>query len=290
MRSLIISNCKINMGLNVTGVLENGYHTLDMVMVPLDLSDKIYLNFLRRKGELKINSNDLKIPKGKENILYKIYSKYYEKTGLEPQEIELYLEKNIPMEAGLGGGSSNGAMFLKELNEFHGNLLSEEELHELGKNVGADIPFFLKNHSARVRGIGEILETFHSNLDCKVILVKPNFGVSTPVAFKNLDLMKKDGIQIMDADIEKIIHGMKENDIKLVEEGIENHLEQGLLMENNGITGLRARLEEIQGYKFFMSGSGSSYFTLVSKEGAEDSHRFLRDSLKDCQVYLCSFL
>lgn len=278
------------MGLNVTGVLENGYHTLDMVMVPLDLSDKIYLNFLRRKGELKINSNDLKIPKGKENILYKIYSKYYEKTGLEPQEIELYLEKNIPMEAGLGGGSSNGAMFLKELNEFHGNLLSEEELHELGKNVGADIPFFLKNHSARVRGIGEILETFHSNLDCKVILVKPNFGVSTPVAFKNLDLMKKDGIQIMDADIEKIIHGMKENDIKLVEEGIENHLEQGLLMENNGITGLRARLEEIQGYKFFMSGSGSSYFTLVSKEGAEDSHRFLRDSLKDCQVYLCSFL
>ncbi|MGL4403062.1 MAG: 4-(cytidine 5'-diphospho)-2-C-methyl-D-erythritol kinase [Fusobacteriaceae bacterium] len=290
MRSLVISNCKINIGLNVTGVLENGYHTLDMVMVPLNLADKIYLNFCKKEGELKINSNDLKIPKGKENILHKIYSKYYQKTGLEPQEIEVYLDKKIPMEGGLGGGSSNGAMFLLELNQFHGDILTRKELHSLGKTVGADIPFFIENIPARVRGIGEVLEPFHLNLDCRVILVRPNFGVSTPEAFKNLDRMKIGGLEIKDADIDKIIHGMKENDLNLLEDGIENHLEQGLLMENSNIVKFRARLEEIPGYKFFMSGSGSTYFTLVSKEGAEESYNFLKDSLKDCEIYLCSFL
>ncbi|MGL4567740.1 MAG: 4-(cytidine 5'-diphospho)-2-C-methyl-D-erythritol kinase [Fusobacteriaceae bacterium] len=290
MRSLVISNCKINIGLNVTGVLENGYHTLDMVMVPLDLSDKIYLNFCRKEGELKINSNDLKIPKGKENILHKIYSKYYHKTGLQPQEIEVYLDKKIPMEGGLGGGSSNGAMFLLELNQFHGDILSRKELHELGKSVGADIPFFIENIPARVRGIGEVLEIFKTNLDCRVVLIKPPFGVSTPEAFRNLDRIKGEGVDIRSADIEKIIHGMKENDLKLLEESIENHLEQGLLMENSNIIRFRARLEEIPGYRFFMSGSGSTYFTLVSNEGAEESYNFLKNSLKDCEVYLCSFL
>lgn len=290
MRNLIISNCKINIGLNVIGVLENGYHTLDMVMVPIDLSDKIYINFLRRNGELKINSNNLQIPKGKENILHKIYSRYYEVTGFEEQEIEIYLEKNIPMEGGLGGGSSNGAMFLRELNQFYGDVLSEKELHTLGKSIGADIPFFLENRPARVRGIGEKIEFFTSNLDCKVILIKPKFGVSTPVAFKNLDRMRRGGTEVIDANLENIIHGMKENDLKLVENGIENHLEQGLLMENRDIVEFRGRLEEIKNYRFFMSGSGSTYFTLVCKSEAETDYKILKDSLKDCEIYLCNFL
>ncbi|MGL4253439.1 MAG: 4-(cytidine 5'-diphospho)-2-C-methyl-D-erythritol kinase, partial [Fusobacteriaceae bacterium] len=131
---------------------------------------------------------------------------------------------------------------------------------------------------------------FKTNLDCRVVLIKPPFGVSTPEAFRNLDRIKGEGVDIRSADIEKIIHGMKENDLKLLEESIENHLEQGLLMENSNIIRFRARLEEIPGYRFFMSGSGSTYFTLVSNEGAEESYNFLKNSLKDCEVYLCSFL
>ncbi|MGL4980534.1 MAG: 4-(cytidine 5'-diphospho)-2-C-methyl-D-erythritol kinase, partial [Fusobacteriaceae bacterium] len=214
-------------------------------------------------------------------------SKYYQLTGLEPQEIEVYLEKNIPMEGGLGGGSSNGASFLLELNEFHGDILTKDELHELGKSVGADIPFFLLNKPARVRGIGEILEPFQINLESKVILINPPFGVSTPEAFKNFDKIKG---EIKSADVEKVIKAMRENNLKMVEESIENHLEEALLLQNSDIINFRFRLKEIPGYKFFMSGSGSTYFTLVSNPRAEESYRFLKESLKDCEIYLCSFL
>lgn len=290
MRNLIISNCKINIGLNVTEILPNGYHSLDMVMAPVDLADKIYVEFRKRQGELKIHSNDLKIPKGKENILHKIYSRYYDAVNLPPQEIDVYIEKNIPMEAGLGGGSSNGAMFLKELNDFHGELLDEKELIALAKSVGADLPFFLVNSFARVRGIGEEIETFESRLDCRVILVKPHFGISTPEAFKAFDRLKHSEAEIEDANIREIVDGIKTGDLTRVTSHIQNHLEEGLLRENHEIIHFRKRLESFWNCRFFMSGSGSTYFTLVSHEEAEEKFNVLKDGLKDCKVYLCSFL
>ena len=285
MKFSLNSNGKINIGLNVTGVLPNGYHLLDMIMVPISLSDKITGEIEDITGTLEIKTNKADIPINEDNILWKIYDKFYNESGLSKRKISLYLEKIIPHQAGLGGGSSNGAFLLKLLNEFHGNFFSQERLIEIGKSVGADIPFFLINKSARVRGIGEDIEIIENNLKNSIILIKPQFGVSTGKAYKNMSMLNNK----RDANIDKIIFGLKDNRVDIVEDNIENHLEQGLLLEDENIIEFRKKLAELN-MKFFMSGSGSAYYTFVTQEESEEAVTRIKEYLNSCEVYLCSSL
>lgn len=285
MKFSLNSNGKINIGLNVTGVLPNGYHLLDMIMVPISLSDKITGEIEDISGTLEIKTNKADIPVNEDNILWKIYDKFYSESGLSKRKISLYLEKIIPHQAGLGGGSSNGAFLLKLLNEFHGNFFSQERLIEIGKSVGADIPFFLINKSARVRGIGEDIEIIENNLKNSIILIKPQFGVSTGKAYKNMSMLNNK----RDANIDKIIFGLKDNRVDIVEDNIENHLEQGLLLEDKNIIEFRKKLAELN-MKFFMSGSGSAYYTFVTQEESEEAVTRIKEYLNSCEVYLCSSL
>lgn len=285
MKFSLNSNGKINIGLNVTGVLPNGYHLLDMIMVPISLSDKITGEIEDISGTLEIKTNKADIPVNEDNILWKIYDKFYNESGLSKRKISLYLEKIIPHQAGLGGGSSNGAFLLKLLNEFHGNFFSQERLIEIGKSVGADIPFFLINKSARVRGIGEDIEIIENNLKNSIILIKPQFGVSTGKAYKNMSMLNNK----RDANIDKIIFGLKDNRVDIVEDNIENHLEQGLLLEDENIIEFRKKLAELN-MKFFMSGSGSAYYTFVTQEESEEAVTIIKEYLNSCEVYLCSSL
>lgn len=285
MKFSLNSNGKINIGLNVTGVLPNGYHLLDMIMVPISLSDKITGEIEDITGTLEIKTNKADIPINEDNILWKIYDKFYSESGLSKRKISLYLEKIIPHQAGLGGGSSNGAFLLKLLNEFHGNFFSQERLIEIGKSVGADIPFFLINKSARVRGIGEDIEIIENNLKNSIILIKPQFGVSTGKAYKNMSMLNNK----RDANIDKIIFGLKDNRVDIVEDNIENHLEQGLLLEDENIIEFRKKLTELN-MKFFMSGSGSAYYTFVTQEESEEAVTRIKEYLNSCEVYLCSSL
>ncbi|WP_308576004.1 4-(cytidine 5'-diphospho)-2-C-methyl-D-erythritol kinase [uncultured Fusobacterium sp.] len=285
MKFSLNSNGKINIGLNVTGVLPNGYHLLDMIMVPISLSDRITGEIEDITGTLEIKTNKADIPVNEDNILWKIYDKFYSESGLSKRKISLYLEKIIPHQAGLGGGSSNGAFLLKLLNEFHGNFFSQERLIEIGKSVGADIPFFLINKSARVRGIGEDIEIIENNLKNSIILIKPQFGVSTGKAYKNMSMLNNK----RDANIDKIIFGLKDNRVDIVEDNIENHLEQGLLLEDENIIEFRKKLTELN-MKFFMSGSGSAYYTFVTQEESEEAVTRIKEYLNSCEVYLCSSL
>lgn len=285
MKFSLNSNGKINIGLNVTGVLPNGYHLLDMIMVPISLSDRITGEIEDITGTLEIKTNKADIPVNEDNILWKIYDKFYSESGLSKRKISLYLEKIIPHQAGLGGGSSNGAFLLKLLNEFHGNFFSQERLIEIGKSVGADIPFFLINKSARVRGIGEDIEIIENNLKNSIILIKPQFGVSTGKAYKNMSMLNNK----RDANIDKIIFGLKDNRVDIVEDNIENHLEQGLLLEDKNIIEFRKKLAELN-MKFFMSGSGSAYYTFVTQEESEEAVTRIKEYLNSCEVYLCSSL
>lgn len=285
MKFSLNSNGKINIGLNVTGVLPNGYHLLDMIMVPISLSDKITGEIEDISGTLEIKTNKADIPVNEDNILWKIYDKFYNESGISKRKISLYLEKIIPHQAGLGGGSSNGAFLLKLLNEFHGNFFSQERLIEIGKSVGADIPFFLINRSARVRGIGEDIEIIENNLKNSIILIKPQFGVSTGKAYKNMSMLNNK----RDANIDKIIFGLKDNRVDIVEDNIENHLEQGLLLEDENIIKFRKKLAELN-MKFFMSGSGSAYYTFVTQEESEEAVTRIKEYLNSCEVYLCSSL
>ena len=282
---IITSNAKINIGLNITEKLPNGYHLLDMVMVPISLADKLEIKFNNQKGKLNISSNIKDIPCDEKNILYKVYKAFYEKTQIEPEDIDVYLEKNIPHEAGLGGGSSNGGFFLKELNKFHNFVLSDEDLSLVGKSVGADIPFFLKNTPCRVKGIGEKLEKIQNNLDCDVILIKPKFGVSTKKAYELYSKLDEKKF----ANIDEVLSGLKENNLKKVCENIENMLEQGLLIDDENIQNFRTRIKDT-GLDFFMSGSGSCYYILSSKNTTEDYLKILNQKFDDCRIIKCNFL
>lgn len=282
---IITSNAKINIGLNITEKLPNGYHLLDMIMVPISLADKLEIKFNNQKGKLNISSNIKDIPCDEKNILYKVYKAFYEKAQIEPEDIDVYLEKNIPHEAGLGGGSSNGGFFLKELNKFHNFVLSDEDLSLVGKSVGADIPFFLKNTPCRVKGIGEKLEKIQNNLDCDVILVKPKFGVSTKKAYELYSKLDEKKF----ANIDEVLSGLKENNLKKVCENIENMLEQGLLIDDENIKNFRNRIKET-GLDFFMSGSGSCYYILSSKNTTEDYLKILNQKFDDCRIIKCNFL
>ncbi len=286
MKFSLNSNGKINIGLNVTGRCENGYHLLDMVMIPISLSDTMTGEITDAKGTLTIETNKKDIPTGKENILYKIYDKFYDESALERKKVYVYLEKRIPHQAGLGGGSSNGAFLLKLLNSFHDNHFSMEKMIEIGKSVGADIPFFLINKSARVTGIGENIEIIENNLDSALIIIKPDFGVSTGKAYKNMYMLNNK----RDADIDKIVLGLKENSLSTVENSIENHLEQGLLLEDENIIDFRKRLAALNNMKFFMSGSGSAYYTFADKNEKENIYKILKEHFKNCEVHLCGSL
>lgn len=280
------ANAKINMGLNVTGKLENGYHLLDMIMLPIDFSDNLKIEFSDEDGELEITTNKKEIPTGKENILYKIYDAFYEKTKLKKKRVLVYLEKIIPHEAGLGGGSSDGACFLKVLNEYYNNILTEDEMVELGKKIGADIPFFIINKPARVKGIGEKIEVIENNLKNKIILLKPEFGVSTKEAYrgiKNIEKLKK-------ADIEKIKDDLKKGNENFCGKKIQNNLEEILLKKDKNLVEFKKKLEKIKDVEFFMSGSGSAYFGIVKKSiNEEEIIPKIKEIVKKCGVYLCSF-
>ena len=169
----IFSNAKINIGLNVFQKESDGYHNIDSIMAPIDLFDEMEITFYSEIGDLKIECSDSSIPTDERNILYKTYKIFFEESKREKEKISIFLTKNIPSEAGLGGGSSNAAFFLKLLNEHYRNIYSESKLEELAMKIGSDVPFFIKNKTARVRGKGNKIELVENNLKDSVILIKP---------------------------------------------------------------------------------------------------------------------
>ncbi len=280
------SNAKINLGLNIIGKNNKNYHLLDMIMVPISLSDTLNIEFKEKKGYLEIKTNISNIPVDENNIIFKIYNLFYSETKLEKEEIKVYLEKVIPSQSGLGGGSSNGAFFFNELNKYHNYPISLERAIDITKDVGADIPFFLVNMPARVGGIGEKLKIIENNIKDEIILIKPNFGVSTVIAYENYNKL----VYKKNAHIDKIIEGMKLGKIEVIEDVLENHLEQALLLEDKNIKKFRKKLENIDNIKFYMSGSGSCYYVFVKKGDRDLVYEGLKNKLKNCEIKISSFL
>lgn len=282
---IVKANAKINLGLNILGKNEDGYHELDMIMAPINLYDNLNIKFFQKKGNLILKSNIKGVPLNEKNIIYKIYDAFYKETSLQRENIEVYLEKNIPFQAGLGGGSSDGAFFLKVLNEYHNSPLNLEEMINLGKKIGADIPFFIVNETVRAKGIGEILKKTDNNLDAKIILIKPNFGISTAEAYKGYSQLTEKKW----ANIDKIVEGLKENNLGKVIDNVENHLQQTSLLLNNNVKTFEEKLAKIS-KNFKMSGSGSCYYLISDKDNSQYFYETLRSEFTDCFISQQDFI
>ena len=272
MKFSLNSNGKINIGLNITGKREDGYHFLDMVMVPINLSDKISGEIEDISGKLTIETNKKDIPTGKENILYKIYDKFYDESGIERKKVNIYLEKRIPHQAGLGGGSSNGAFLLKLLNEFHGNYFAVEKLIEIGKSIGADIPFCIYEKTAFVEGVGEKLQFIDEPFEAYLLLVKPKKGVSTQKAFTSLDLSK-----VKHQDCRKMKKGIEMNDYQAVIDNLQNTLELPSIKMVPQIKEIKKEMMKLGFDGALMSGSGSCVFGITrNQEIMNKGYEFFR--------------
>ncbi|ASG28942.1 4-(cytidine 5'-diphospho)-2-C-methyl-D-erythritol kinase [Fusobacterium polymorphum] len=281
----IFSNAKINIGLNVFQKESDGYHNIDSIMVPIDLADEMDVTFYSDLGNLKIECSDKNIPTDERNILYKTYKAFFEESKKEKRKIDIILKKNIPSEAGLGGGSSNAGFFLKLLNEYYGNIYNESELEELAMKIGSDVPFFIKNKTARVGGKGNKVDLVENNLKDSIILIKPlDFGVSTKEAYESFDNLK----EVKYANFDKIIECLKDNNRIALENSIENSLEQGILETDINIKMLKITLNSvISGKKFFMSGSGSTYYTFVTELEKSQIETRLKTFVDNVKIIIC---
>jgi len=180
------SHCKINLLLNVVGQRADGFHELEMLMLPVPIFDRLDFELLDHGIELTCNQPG--IPTDSSNLVCQAAESFAAKAEVTGG-VRVHLEKSIPAEGGLGGGSSNAAATLLALNKLHDQPLGQATLHELAAELGSDVPFFMQSQAAVAKGRGEIIEPVAplEALDGKsLLLVRPGFGVPTPWAYQGL--------------------------------------------------------------------------------------------------------
>ena len=177
---------KLNLTLDILGLLPGGYHALDSVMIAVDLCDTLTL---RPSGAgIRLTCSDSSLPQGADNLICKAANAFFAHIGLSPGGLEIALTKRIPAQAGFGGGSADAAATLVGLNRLYNRGLTSDELCKIGLSVGSDIPFCLMGGAARVGGRGERLTPLSTSLGEAVFLIaKPAQGVSTRLAFEAYD-------------------------------------------------------------------------------------------------------
>ena len=258
MKKLLKIKCpaKVNLTLDVVRRRNDGYHELDMLMHTVKLFDILDIS-LDDSEETKITvSSDIGIlPTDESNHCFKAAMLFLEAAKLK-KNISIDIKKNIPVAAGLGGGSSDAAGTLLALNKLCNAPLSELQLADTAKKIGADVPFFLYGGCMRARGIGEILSPVPSLTDAVFVVAKPQFGVSTPFVYKNLDLDKVD----FHPDVAAAIAAIKQNDLAELGKVSGNVLETVVLPIHPEIDEYKKILIENGAVYSLMSGSGSSVF------------------------------
>lgn len=176
---------KINLFLDITGRLPNGYHTLNTVMQQISLYDNVTVK--RTDSGISVKCDNPTVPCNEKNIAYRAAADFFAETGIA-DGAEIEIEKNIPLEAGLGGSSTDGAAVLNALNKLYGNPITDERLLEIGAKLGADVPFCLTGGTAVCGGIGEKIRAIPFKKDYTLLTVKPDFSCSTAEAYRKYDL------------------------------------------------------------------------------------------------------
>ena len=179
----VLAPAKLNLALDVVGLLPNGYHDLDMTMQAITLYERVVL---RRSPYLNLRLPGSLVAPNNKNTAIKAALAFFHYTGLLAG-VDITIYKNTPVRAGMAGGSADAAAVLVGLNELYGARLSMSELCALGASIGADVPFALMGGTCRVQGVGDLLKPLPPVPDCWFTVVMPDYGVSTPEAFAAYD-------------------------------------------------------------------------------------------------------
>lgn len=180
------AHAKINLTLDVTGKLPNGYHTVKMIMQTIDLHDDVTVT--RGTGEgIAMTCNRSFLPTDDSNLAVRAAKLFFEQTGVPCDGVRIALVKRIPVAAGLAGGSTNAAAVLRALNILYETGLSVDKLCEMGLKIGADVPYCIRGGSMLAEGIGEVLRPLPSMPDCHVVVCKPPFSVITAKVYARMN-------------------------------------------------------------------------------------------------------
>lgn len=258
---------KINLGLDVTGRREDGYHLVKMVMQTVRLYDR--LTFRRIGGsDIVIESNLPYLPVNSNNLVYKAVQLLREEYGIKGG-IRIKLDKRIPVAAGMAGGSADAAAALKALNKIYRLEIDGTKMAELGLKLGADVPFCLMGGTALAEGIGEILTPLPKVPPAKVLLVKPPISISTATVYTGLDSV----VNPVHPDIDAVIDAIRTKSLTGICACMGNILEPVSAGDHPVILSIKERMKELGAEGAMMSGSGPTVFGIFTDRKAAE-HAF----------------
>ncbi len=260
------ANAKINLTLDIVGIREDGYHLVDMIMQSVSLYDTVTVQ--KSQCGITVNSSDNTLG-GEDDITYKAAKLFFENASVSGGA-NISINKNIPVAAGLGGGSSNAAAVLLLLNKIYGNPLTNEKLEEISVKLGADVPFFLHGGTISVTGIGEVFEKLPDMPKCFLVIAKKDTKPSTKKMYEIID---NTDVSAFRPDNNAAKKAIADNDLPYLCSSIKNvfsaawkpDIVTDILRKNNALS-------------VSLSGSGPSYFGIFnSKSDAENSVYMLKE-------------
>jgi len=270
----IKARAKINLTLEILNKREDNYHNLKSVFQKINLYDEIYI--------YKIDSNDFILDTNingldvKDNIIYKAYVELKEKFNISG--VKVILNKRIPMQAGLAGGSTDCASFILGMNKLFNLSLTEEEIITLGKSLGADVVPCLYNKAVLAEGIGEIITKIDTNFKYYIVLIKPELSCNTGEMFKKLD--ERDKILTID-NSKNVVKALKDNNIELLSNNLYNTFEEVLDLKS-----IKDELIKNKALGALLTGSGSCVYGMFkNKQDAKFAYSNLKDKYK---TYICT--
>lgn len=272
---------KINLGLDVVGRRENGYHDVRMVMQTIYLYDNVTLNKTEEAG-IQLKTNLSYLPVDENNIAYKAAKMLIEEFNIQ-EGVEIILDKHIPVAAGMAGGSSNAAAVLVGMNRLFGLGLSQQELKDRGVKLGADVPYCIMRGTVLAEGIGEILTPLAPMPKCFILVAKPGIGVSTKTVYEKLDAKEIEN----HPDIDGVIAGLEEGNLKKIATSMGNVLENVTIPDYPIIEDIKNVMKEEGALNAMMSGSGPTVFGIFDdKQLARQAGQKIKELELTKQVYV----
>ncbi|MDH4619127.1 4-(cytidine 5'-diphospho)-2-C-methyl-D-erythritol kinase [Brevibacillus sp. AY1] len=279
MRISVKAPAKINLTLDVLAKRPDGYHEVEMVMTTVDLADRVDLT-LREDGQITLDCSASFVPDDIRNHAYKAAVLLKERYQVS-QGVHLYIDKQIPVAAGLAGGSSDAAATLRGLNQLWGLQLSQDQLAELGAEIGSDVPFCVYGGTALAKGRGEQIVHLGTPAACWVILAKPPVGVSTADVYGQL---RVDEI-VSHPPTGQMLKAIEEQNFSLMCQSLGNVLENVTLDMQPQVRQIKDLMIASGADGVLMSGSGPTVFALVQKEAkVHRIYNALRGFVKDVFV------
>lgn len=280
MKTTIKAYAKINLMLDILSRLDNGYHDLFMIMQSVSLYDEITVEKTKSKA-IEISCSVAEIPTDERNIAFKAAKAFFAFNNIEDIGIHIHIEKNIPHAAGLAGGSADGAAVIVALDKLFDTQLKEKDIIEIGKKVGADVPFCAIGGTMLAQYTGTVLSHLPDLKLPYIIIVKPQQDVSTAAAYSAFDTAER----VRHLDKTAMLRAVIESDNKTLYSKVDNVFEQFIDVDDRVI--IKDIMRRHAAKCACMSGSGPSVFGIFENEKeAESCLEELKNSF--AQSYLCS--